>query len=460
MSNNPQFEHEKTPHEVYTVEGLLERLDDKGVESLDVQKLRDTPAHIIASFLSRLSVDECRAVLRKVPEIDASEILAEMDADVSAEIVGAMREWRALRIIEEFDPDDAADILSELDEPDRVRLLSKLQPETALQVRKLLKYKPDTAGGVMTPTFLSVEVDMTVEDAIERIREQSSDDEGIETSHIYVVDSDEKLRGVFAIRALLLASRTQKIADLMDTDVTVCLVNEDKEELARTMAEENLLDLPVVDDQGRLLGIVEHDDVIDIIQEEATEDLQKMVGAGADEAIHDPMVYSIRRRSPWLLVNLLTAVLGATVISFFQEEIKHITLLAVIMPVIVSLSGNTGAQTLAVAIRSIAMGEIEDMDNLGICVKEWLKGIFNGIIIGVVSSLAVYLLTKEVKMAFVVFLAMILNMGLGGLAGAFIPLMLKRLGFDPAQSSSIFLTGTTDVCGFLIFLSLGSWLLF
>lgn len=458
MPKNAQFHQEGHHAEVYSVEELLELLHE-GVEKLDPVKLRQTPAYIIASFLNRLSVDECRAVLRKVPEIDASAILAEMDVETSAEIVAAMREWRALRILEEFDPDDAADVISELDEPDRVRLLSKLTPETAKKVRALLKYAPDTAGGVMTPNFISVNVDMTIDEAIQEIRRMK--DQVTEVTYVYAVDGQKKLKGVLSMRELILADPKEKVSDIMNTDLKgVCSPQEDSEKVALLMGELNLYDLPVVDDQGRLLGIVEHDDVIDILQDEATEDFQKLVGAGADEAIHDHLFFSVRRRGPWLFVNLLTALLGATVISLFQDQIKHLTLLAVFMPAIASLAGNTGAQTLAVAIRSMAVGDIEDFDRLRICIKEGAVGLINGLMIGFAASLLVFVLTRELKVAFVVLLAMILNMGLGGLAGAFIPLMLKRFGFDPAQSSSIFLTGLTDICGFLIFLSLGTWLLF
>ncbi len=444
--------------EVYSAGELLELLS-KGIENIDAGKLRATPAHTIASFLNRLSVEDCRAILRKVPDIDASAILAEMDVETSAEVVAAMREWRALRILKEFDPDDAADLLSELSERDRVRLLEKLGPEQATIVKALLKYAPDTAGGVMTPNFVAVNENMTVDQAIQELRRLKN--KVHEVSYIYAIDSDGKLKGTLSMRDLILADAKDKVINIMNTSLKgLCKTSEDREKVALKMGELNLYDLPVVDDEGRLLGIVEHDDAMDIIQDEATEDFQKLVGAGADETIHDKLSFSIRKRSPWLLVNLLTAVMGATVISLFQEEIKHLTLLAVFMPAIASLAGNTGAQTLAVAIRSIAIGNVESFDSLRICIKEAAKGIINGILIGVVASLAVWVWTNELKIASVVFLAMILNMGLGGVAGAFIPLMLKRIGCDPAQSSSIFLTGLTDVCGFLIFLGLGTWLLF
>lgn len=444
--------------EPYSAGELLELLH-KGIETIDAAKLSITPPHTIASFLNRLNVEDCRAILRKVPDIDASAILTEMDVGASAEIVAAMREWRALRILEEFDPDDAADLLSELDEDDRVRLLEKLGPEQAKKVRALLKYAPDTAGGVMTPNFVAVNENMTVEEAIQVLRRLRN--KVHEVSYIYAIDAQGKLKGILSLRDLILADAKDQVLDIMNTKVQgICEASEDREKVARKMSEFNLYDLPVVDDEGRLLGIVEHDDVIDIIQDEATEDFQKLVGAGADETIHDKLASSIRKRSPWLLVNLLTAVMGATVISLFQEEIKQLTLLAVFMPAIASLAGNTGAQTLAVSIRSMTMGDIESFDSLRICIKEASKGILNGILIGLIASLAVWVWTKELKVASVVFLAMILNMGLGGMAGAFIPLMLKKIGCDPAQSSSIFLTGLTDVCGFLIFLGLGTWLLF
>lgn len=456
MPKREQFNSNQT--EPYSAGELLELLH-KGIETIDAAKLSITPPHTVASFLNRLSVEDCRAILRKVPDIDASAILTEMDVGASAEIVAAMREWRALRILEEFDPDDAADLLSELDEDDRVRLLEKLGPEQAKKVRALLKYAPDTAGGVMTPNFVAVNENMTVEEAIQVLRRLRN--KVHEVSYIYAIDAQGKLKGILSLRDLILADAKDQVLDIMNTKVQgICEASEDREKVARKMSEFNLYDLPVVDDEGRLLGIVEHDDVIDIIQDEATEDFQKLVGAGADETIHDKLASSIRKRSPWLLVNLLTAVMGATVISLFQEEIKQLTLLAVFMPAIASLAGNTGAQTLAVSIRSMTMGDIESFDSLRICIKEASKGILNGILIGLIASLAVWVWTKELKVASVVFLAMILNMGLGGMAGAFIPLMLKKIGCDPAQSSSIFLTGLTDVCGFLIFLGLGTWLLF
>lgn len=457
--NNEQNTHPK-PEDVYTSEQLFEALEkENGLETLDSEKLRKTPPYVIASFLNRLSADDCRIVLRKIPDLDASAILSEMDADASAEIVAAMREWRALKILEEFDPDDAADVISELDEPDRIRLLSKLPPEKQKALRALLKYGSDTAGGIMTPNFVSVKEDMTVDEVIKYMRKIR--DEIDRVTYIYIVDDKRKLKGVLSIRELIIANPHQKIKTIMTTDLKgVCSVNEDKEKVALTMAELNLYDLPVVDEEGRLLGIVEHDDVLDIVQSEATEDLQKMVGAGGDEGIYDSITYSIQRRGPWLIVNLFTAFVAALVISHFQDKIAQLAYLAVFMPVIVSLGGNTGSQALAVAVRSLALGEIKTIDDFRICMKEGLKGILIGLMIGILGGIMSYLISHQAKLSILVFAAIVLNMGIGGTLGALIPITLKRLKLDPAQSSSIFLTGITDACGFLIFLSLGAWLLF
>lgn len=458
MPGNKEHNTNHIAEDIYTLEELFEALEN-GLETLDSEKLRKTPPHVIASFLNRISVDDCRIVLRKIPDLDASAILAEMDADTSAEIVGAMKEWRALKILEEFDPDDAADVISELDEPDRIRLLSKLPPEKQKALRALLKYGSDTAGGIMTPNFVSIKEEMTVDEVIKYMRKIR--DEIDRVTYLYVVDDKKKLKGVLSVRELIIANPHQKIKEIMNTDLKgVCSVNEDKEKVALTMAELNLYDLPVVDEEGRLLGIVEHDDVLDIVQSEATEDLQKMVGAGGDEGIYDSISYSIQRRGPWLIVNLLTAFVAALIIASFQDKIAHLALLAVFMPVVVSLGGNTGSQALAVAVRSLALGEIKTTDDFRICIKEGLKGIVNGLMIGLIGGLMAYLISHLPKLSILVSISIVLNMGIGGTIGALIPLTLKRLNLDPAQSSSIFLTSTTDACGFLIFLSLGAWLLF
>lgn len=443
--------------QAYSLEALLDLPVDE-FENLDLVRLEATPAHTLATFLERLKVDERRIILRLLGESQASDVLAEMDTEDTAETMGAMREWRAVKILEELDADDAADVVSELDESDRNRLLGKLLPETAATVRRLMAYDEDTAGGIMNPDVATIPITATIDEAIRHLREIK---DKVEHFHyIYALGEDRKLEGVLSIRDLLLARPEEYVADIAHIALQgVCHATDDKEAVALSLADLNLSALPVVDDQYRLLGIVTYDDVIDIIQEEATEDIQRLVGAGPDESIHHGIAFSVSRRSPWLLVNLLTAFMGSWIISTFNSEIESFTFLAVFMSLIASLGGNTGAQTLAVSIRSLALGELQPQDSPWVCLRECLKGLLNGIALGLIAATLAWFWTRHLKLAIVIFISCILNMALAGTAGAFIPLFLKRLHLDPAQSSSIFLTAITDMAGYLIFLTLGTWLI-
>jgi magnesium transporter len=451
--------------EEYSVDELLAQ-DPETLEKLDQSRLNNTPAHTIADYLSRLNIDQKRTVLRTLNEEFASEILSEMDAEDSAEIVGAMREWRAVKILENLDPDDAADVVAELEDDDRLRLMGKVDEETANAVSSLLNYDPDTAGGAMNPDVATVKPHMTITQAIEHIRQFREELEDV--VYIYVVDKNNKLLGDVKMRDLIFAAPSDKILTITNTELRgVCTPEQDKEIVARTMSELNLHTIPVTDANGTLLGIVSHDDVIDILEEEATEDMQKLVGAGADESIHDGIFYSFQHRVPWLLFNLLTASLAAVVVSLFQDQIHQLTILAVLMPIIAGIGGNTGQQSLAIAIRGLALNEIQSGESGKISRREGFKGLLNGLLVGLVASLAVWIIIAFTQpdnaqrpiLALVVFLAMIMNMTLAGISGAFVPLMLKKFNFDPAQSSSIFLTAITDTLGFLILLSLGTYLL-
>jgi len=299
-----------------------------------------------------------------------------------------------------------------------------------------------------------------VAEAIATVREASAQREDLH--YLYIVDEAELLVGLVTLRRLLLASESTPVSRIMKqrSELRGIVTPEvDRERVALLMAEYNLPDIIVVDDEGYLLGEVTHDDVIDIIQREATEDLQKLVGAGGDEGVNDELSYSIRRRLPWLYVNLGSAALAATVVATFEHRIDLLPLLAVFMPIVASMGGNTGMQTLSVAIRGIALGEFQKADNRRILIKELGAGIFNGLAVGLSTGLIVYLWKGDIVLASVLTLALIATMGLAGLAGATIPILLRRFNLDPAQSSSIFLTTVTDVVGFLIFLSLGSWML-
>lgn len=441
----------------YDLKYLLS-LDPDDIGSLKQSQLSETPPVELAHFIDRLDLEHRRKLLRMVSDEVATEIIAEMDVEASAEVFENMQEPRAAKLLEELDPDDATDLVAELEDQKREDLLNKMEPESAQEIKELLEYDPDSAGGAMTPDVCSIRDFFTADEAIQAIRDQASELETI--YYVYVVDAEEKLLGVVSMKDLLLSSPETKVTKLMETHMLGMLEPDtDKEQAANMMAEYNLIALPVVDSNSKLLGIVTHDDVIDIIQAEATEDIQKLVGAGADETIHHSVGYSLKKRHFWLQVNLFTVALAAGVVWFFEEQIATLTFLAVFMPIIAATGGNTGAQTLAVVIRSLALEDVHDTDKFKIYLNELFKGIINGLGVGLIGGGLAYALERDAMTSLVVFVAMVLTMGISGFSGAFIPLFLKRIGLDPAQSSSIFLTTITDITGFFIFLSLGSWLL-
>lgn len=457
MSKADTIEESQRGNTGYSLEFLL-NLDYEEIQGLSKERLADTPPVGLAHFIDRLDIDHRRVVLRLVSDDMATQILSEMDVEASAEVFENMKEPRAAKILEELDPDDATDVVAELEDEKREELLSKLEPETAQEIKELLEYDPDSAGGAMTPDVLAIRNSFSVDEAIQAIRQQSSELETI--YYVYVIDNEDKLLGVISMRDLLLSTPETRVTSIMKSQILGMLQPDtDKEQAANIMAEYNLIALPVVDEDNKLLGIVTHDDVIDIIQAEATEDIQKLVGAGADETIHDSMAYSLKKRHIWLQVNLFTIALASGVVLFFEEQIASLPLLAVLMPIIAATGGNTGAQALAVVIRSLALEDIHDSDKVKLYLKELLKGLANGIGVGLIGATLAYILKQDLKISLVVFIAMILTMGISGFSGAFIPLLLKKLKIDPAQSSSIFLTTVADITGYFIFLSLGSWLL-
>jgi magnesium transporter len=441
----------------YTFDELLECPMEK-LASLDSARLEATSPQELALFLERQPVDERRTVLRKLPDESASEVLSEMNGEAAAEVLAEMRERRAVEMLENFEPDDAADIVAELDEDERARLMGKVDAETARTVAKLLTYDPETAGGAMNPDVDTLVDTMTVQQAIEAIRGWT--DEGEDMNNIYVLDNRHRLAGFLSVKRLIRAKPNAIVGDIMEDDLSSSVkVDADREEVALKMAECNQPELPVVTPEGILLGVITHDDVIDIIREEATEDIQVMSGAGGDEGIHDNIFYSVRKRLPWLQLNLGTASIAAAVVICFQHQIGRMPLLAGLMPIVAGIGGNCGQQTLAVTIRSLALGEIHDSDTRSIFYKQLLIGIINGIGVGFVASLLVTLFTHDVKIGGVLMVATMANMALGGMVGAAIPLIMRKLKRDPAQCSSIVLTAVTDTGGFFIFLTLGAWLL-
>jgi magnesium transporter len=438
----------------YSHEELMEWPREELAE-LNPVRLGATSSFNIASFLERLDVEDCRDVLRQLSTERAAEILAEMDEESAAEILAEMRIGRAARILDDFEPDDAADVVAALEPDDRDRLLGRLEETSRQSIENLLAYDPDTAGGIMTTEIDTALDSLSVEEAIDHIRAFANKHEDLH--YVYVVNEDQQLQGIVSLRKLIQARPQQRIRSIMRTGIQgVCTPEMDKEQVALLMAEHNLPDLAVVNEEGVLLGVITHDDVLDVVRDEATEDIQKLAGAGGDEDIHDDVLFSIRRRQPWLAVNLLTALMAATVVKFFESEIGALPILAAIMPIIAGVGGNSGQQSLAITIRSIALGIIKPGDARLILARQAIIGTLNGLIIGILAAAMVSIFGGPPRLSLIVLGAMVINLALGCVTGTLVPLILVRLNQDPAQVSSILLTFITDTGGFFIFLTLGS----
>ena len=438
---------------------LLQRMVDlvrKGEMALFVRRAHEFEPADLADVLTALDEDERLAAVQALPAELSSQALAEMPEEAHAsETLAALDPGRAAAIVRELDDDDAADILGELDPSQQEQILSGIHDRS--EVDRLLGYDEETAGGRMTTHVVTVPVTATAEQALEEIRRQAEEVEDF--YQVFVVDKEQKLVGVLPFKDLVISRPERPVRSFMaDADIFV-MPDLDQEEVARLMARYNLPSVPVVDDAGRLLGRVTFDDVIDVVEAETTEDLLKFGGVSPDEDLAAGWKSAVGSRLPWLSLNLLTAFLAGGVVYFFQETIQRTLALAVWMPVIAGMGGNAGTQALAVTVRRLALGLIPVDVFTRVVGKEILVGITNGVVMGVAVGTAAMLLGEGPRLGLVVFLAMAGNLMVAGFAGAFIPIVLERLGIDPAVASSIFVTAFTDVCGFLLLLGLAGGLL-
>ncbi len=407
----------------------------------------------LAEVVRRLDEETAGRVIGLLPPDRAAAVLSHLPDETAAAALARPTLQRAVEVVQELDPDDAADIVAEMEDRQRDALL-EASGEAGEVIEELLYYPEDTAGGLMTPEVLAVRRQWTVAEAIDAIRRRASELEQI--YYTYVVDRDDVLIGVVTMRDLILAPPSARIEEITNPEVVSVSVDTDQETVAEIISRLNLLALPVVDHQGKLVGIVTVDDVIDVIQEEASEDFQRLVGAGADERVDSPFPYALRMRLPWLFVNLATAFAAAAVVGLFQSTIAKITLLAVYMPIVAGQGGNTGAQTMAVVIRGLALGEIPPGQGRRVILRELGLGLASGLAVGLATAVVAQVTSGRPGLGLVIGAAMVVNMALACVCGALIPLGLRRLGLDPAQASSIFLTTVTDIVGFAAFLGLAT----
>ena len=391
-------------------------------------------------------------VVERSPKL-AMESAAELGPEMAAQLLADRPAEEIAKLIQEIPSDDAAALVDYLPEELSTAVLELMRPKESGQVGNLLEFPEKTAGRIMNPNVFALTEDLTVGEGISQL--QSSRDVEM-VFYLYIVDARRHLVGVTSLRRLLLVSPETPLKRIMTPDVISVRVDTDQEEAARLVASYNLLAIPVVDEENKLVGVITVDDVIDVIKDEATEDIYRLAGVTSDERVSTPPGESLSKRLPWLAVNLVTAFIAASVVSLFEHTIDQVVALAVFMPIVAGMGGNAGTQTLTVIVRGIALGELNWGNTRKALLKEALVGLGNGLVLGSVGALVVWLMKGNPVLGGVLGLAMVINMFIAATAGTLIPLGLRAMKVDPALASSVFITTFTDVAGFASFLGLAT----
>jgi magnesium transporter len=410
----------------------------------------------LAQIFSELPEKERHAtfniLVEKAPKL-AMEAISEIGPEKGAVLLSLRSAEEIARLTQEIPSDDAAALIDNLPDELSTVVLNLIRPKPGGGVSELLEYEEKTAGRLMNPNVFALPEELTAGESITALQ-NARDVEMV--FYLYVVDERRHLVGVISLRRLLLVPPDTPLKRIMTTEVYSCRVDTDQEEVARQVASYNLLAIPVVDSENKLAGVITVDDVIDVIKDEATEDVFRLAGVSIDDGVLTPPTESLRRRLPWLAVNLVTAGVAASVVSAFEGTIQQVTVLAVLMPIVAGMGGNSATQTLAVVVRGIALGELTWTNARSALMKEGLVGLGNGLALGTVAALGAGIWTRNPTHGMVLGLAMIINMFIAAIAGTLIPLGLRALRVDPALASSVFITTLTDVFGFLSFLGLAT----
>ena len=383
----------------------------------------------------------------------AMEALSELGPEKGAELLARRSAEEIARLTQEIASDDAAALIDHLPEELSAVVLELIRPKPGGGVSELLEYEERTAGRLMNPNVFALAEDLTAGEAITALQ-NARDVEMV--FYLYVVDERRHLVGVVSLRRLLLVPPDTPLKRIMTTDVYSARVDTDQEEVARMVASYNLLAIPAVDAENKLVGVITVDDVIDVIKDEATEDVFRLAGVSKEDGVLTPPQESLRRRLPWLGVNLVTAFMAASVVGLFSNTINKVVALAALMPIVAGMGGNAATQTLAVIVRGLALGELTWSNARQALMKEGLVGLGNGLALGLVAAIGAWIWQGSPVLGGVLALAMIINMFIAATAGTLIPLGLRALKIDPALASSVFITTLTDVFGFFSFLGLAT----
>ena len=430
-----------------------EKIETGNIEFIN-QTLKDLHEADVANLIENLNPNT-RVKLIELEEFNINpEIFVELNESIQSEVLQLLSTDSIIKIIKRLESDNAIKIIENLEKDTKEKVLDKLPPKDKFLLEEGLSYPEDSAARIMQREFTAVPSNWTVGQTIDYLREDKDLPE--EFLEIFIVDNDFKPIGTVPSSRVLRTSRDLKMNSIMIEMPVLISANMDQEEVGHTFENYNLVSAGVVNKNNKLVGMITADDVVTVVQEEAEEDVLRLAGVG-DEEITDSVMLKTKRRFNWLLLNLFTALLATWVISNFGASIEQMVALAFLMPIVASMGGNAGMQTLAVTIRAIATKELSKSNFSRVVGKEFLIGILNGIIFAIITAVIVQLWFKQLNLSLLIGVSMILNMIVAGLFGILVPVSLKKLNIDPALASSVFVTTITDVIGFLSFLGLGSF---
>ena len=435
----------------------------KHVENREEKLLREElnklqPADI-GELLEELENEDQQWLVSLLDSETAALVLNEIDSELGGMILASLNQERALEILEEMPPDDAADLLGELSSKEQDRYLDLLETEDQQDVRELMRYPEDTAGGLMTFEYVAIREDITAEKAIEVLRETAPDAETV--YYVYVINIENQLVGVISLRELIIANPKVQIHEIMRRNTVSVPVDMDQEEVARIVSKYDFLAVPVVDHDGALLGIITFDDVIDVIHEEAEEDIYRLAGAPGEEAEEEDRFFwriksSLRARLPWLLVTMLGGLFSGKILSHFSAEISAVIALTFFIPLLTGMGGNVGTQSSTVTVRGIATGQIKDEGIGRVIMREALTGLAIGSVLGIIVGGVASWWQGKPMIGLIVGLAMLGNMFTAATMGTLVPLIFRRIGIDPAVASAPFISTAIDITGLLIYSTLAT----
>ncbi|PID58979.1 MAG: magnesium transporter [Ignavibacteriae bacterium] len=410
----------------------------------------------IAEILNHLELEYAKRIFALFPSEQASEIITELDENVREKVLKEIDVKTLTEIVDELYTDDATDIVSDLPPGIAKQVLKNIDKEDSAEVMKLLEYPEDTAGGIMTSNFVWVDYNATIKDAITEVRRNAEEFDHI--YHIYVLKENEELLGIVTLKSLLTNKLQKKVKSVIQEDLMYVTPEMDQEEVAHIMNKYDLVAIPVVDEHRRMLGRITFDDIQDVIQNEASEDLQKIAGLTEEEEKSDSIITISKIRLPWLIVALLMELLAALVLRGYEDYIQQIFIATFFVPVVMAMGGSTGTQAAIVMVKSISSGEVWVSESFNNLFKEFLVAFVNGLVLGAVLFGSVTLLFPRdelsINFAIVLSVSLLLIIITATVVGASIPLILKKLNTDPAIATGPFVTTSNDILGLLIYLTI------